>query len=441
MTILRYVIVSTIALNTCFLLYYFLLHKQISFRLRRIVLMSILTLAIVLPFIQIDLFSLAVVPQFGDPFLYTGFNEFYEIEQNTLLVSGSNNYDLWAMFWQYISRLYVLGMLVLAIRFLFQVLNFYFIIYNNEVIKKDGYQYVILADKELAFTFLNYIFVSNEIWLSDDCLLIAKHENTHVRYQHSIDRLLTEILCVFQWFNPFIYWFRKELIAVHEYQVDKAVVDSGVDAISYQQLIAKYACPPMQFSFGNHFNQSLTLNRIKMIAQNKSFSKFSAYRTLFLLPVFAALFCCFAFQSGPIKEAVSLEENSSFILPIANGEFKKTVDYGMRNHPIKKVQKLHTGIDFVAAEGTKLLAVKDAVVLRVQHSDKGYGNNVVLSIDEKTTVLYGHMQSINVKAGEQLKQGDVLGTVGNTGISTKPHLHFELIQNGEKVNPKPFLPF
>ncbi|MCP4437636.1 MAG: peptidoglycan DD-metalloendopeptidase family protein [Aureispira sp.] len=416
------------------------MRKQISFRLRRIVLMSIWGLAIVLPFIQIDLLSISTVAQFGDPFIYTGFNEFYEVELNSLLVLESNNYNFWIIFWKYLSGLYLLGALVLAIRFLFRVLVFYFIIYNNEVIKKDGYKYVILQDKGLAFTFLNYIFVSKAIWLSDDCLLIAKHEKIHVRHQHSIDRLLTEILCVFQWINPFIYWFRKELVAVHEYQVDKVVVDSGIDAISYQQLIIKYACPSIQFSFGNHFNQSLTLNRIKMIAQNKSFSKLSAYRILFLLPVFALLFCCFAFQSGPINESVLLEDNDSFILPITEGQFKKASGFGMRTHPVSKIQKLHTGIDLVAPEGTSLLAVKNAVVVRVQQSDEGYGNNVVLAVDETISVLYGHMQSIGVKVGQELKQGDIIGTVGNTGKSVKPHLHFELIQNGKKVDPKAFLP-
>jgi murein DD-endopeptidase MepM/ murein hydrolase activator NlpD len=342
--------------------------------------------------------------------------------------------------------LYGLGVVVLGIRFLLQLGQFCYLIFSNKIIRQNQYQYVLVKKPNYAAAFMHYIIISKSIWESEDKLLIAQHERKHVDLWHSTDRFLTEILYVFQWFNPFIYWFRKELIAIHEFQVDQAIVASGIDSIQYQQLIAQYATSSNQFQFGNHFSHSLTLNRIKMIAQNKSFHSFSAYRILLLIPAIGILVSLFAFQTPTFPTATTpysltiTTENNSFILPIKTGQFQKTVDYGMRLHAIYKIEKLHTGVDFIAPLGTPILAVKNAKVIRVQHSEEGYGNNIILQIDEKTQVMYAHMDLIKVEVNQQITQGSVIGTVGNTGLSTKPHLHFEVVEDGKKVDPKSFLP-
>jgi len=183
-----------------------------------------------------------------------------------------------------------------------------------------------------------------------------------------------------------------------------------------------------------------------MIAQNKSFHLFSTYRILLLIPAIGILVSLFAFQTPTFPKATRpytlavATENKHFILPIETGKFQKTVGYGMRLHAIYKIEKLHTGVDFIAPLGTPILAVQNATVIRVQHSEKGYGNNVILQIDEKTQVMYAHMDLIQVEVNQKITQASVIGTVGNTGLSTKPHLHFEVVEEGNKVDPKVFLP-
>jgi hypothetical protein len=351
----------------------------------------------------------------------------------------SKGLSLYALVIQLLPSIYSLGVLLRSLQLLIQLGQFFFKIYSNQIIFQDGYKYVILEESGHASAFMTYIFMSRDIWESDDKLHIAKHECMHVRFLHSIDRLFTEILCVFQWFNPFIYWFRKDLIEVHEYQVDKAVIENGTDSIAYQKLITKYAASSIQISFGNHFNNSLTLNRIKMIAQNKSFTNNSNYRILSLFVAFTTLFCLFGFQSSMTPISTDTD-NDFYILPIDQKLFRKGSDYGMRVHPIRKTEKLHTGIDLIAASGTAVLAVQNATVLRIQKSETGYGNNIILGIDETTSAMYAHLKEILVEAGQVLKQGDIIGSVGNTGKSIKPHLHFEIIKNGKKVDPKEYLP-
>lgn len=127
------------------------------------------------------------------------------------------------------------------------------------------------------------------------------------------------------------------------------------------------------------------------------------------------------------------------IQPVANKDLKRMASgYGMRMHPIYKRRKMHTGMDFSAEQGTEIYATGDGVVAEVENSRRGYGNHVVLSHGYGYKTLYAHMTQYIVRAGEKVKRGQVIGYVGNTGTSVAPHLHYEVIKNGEKVNPVNF---
>ncbi|MCN9241339.1 peptidoglycan DD-metalloendopeptidase family protein [Streptomyces sp. RY43-2] len=119
-----------------------------------------------------------------------------------------------------------------------------------------------------------------------------------------------------------------------------------------------------------------------------------------------------------------------------------TSPYGMRMHPILHVRKLHTGIDFGAAAGTPFRAARDGKVTFAGWSN-GYGNRVVIShgtVDGKQIdTTYNHMSALNVSVGQQVKVGQQVGAVGSTGYSTGPHAHFEVMQNGQYVDPAPWL--
>lgn len=112
--------------------------------------------------------------------------------------------------------------------------------------------------------------------------------------------------------------------------------------------------------------------------------------------------------------------------------------FGYRLHPVYKVRKLHTGIDFGARHGTPIFATGKGTVVRVEYGSTGYGHNVVISHGYGFETLYGHMDKISVQPGQEIKRGQQIGTVGSTGTSTAPHLHYEVIKNGEKINPMPY---
>jgi hypothetical protein len=109
--------------------------------------------------------------------------------------------------------------------------------------------------------------------------------------------------------------------------------------------------------------------------------------------------------------------------------------FGWRTHPIYKTQEMHPGMDFPAAEGTPVYATGDGVVESADAMMQGYGNHVVINHGFSYQTLYGHLSKIIVRAGQKIKRGELVGLVGSTGLSTAPHLHYEVIKNGQKVNP------
>ena len=124
------------------------------------------------------------------------------------------------------------------------------------------------------------------------------------------------------------------------------------------------------------------------------------------------------------------------IQPVSNKDLRRMASgYGVRMHPIYKRKKMHTGMDFSAETGTEIYATGDGVIKRAIHSNRGYGNHVIVNHGYGYQTLYAHMSKFIVKEGQEIKRGEVIGYVGNTGTSVASHLHYEVIKNGEKVNP------
>lgn len=112
--------------------------------------------------------------------------------------------------------------------------------------------------------------------------------------------------------------------------------------------------------------------------------------------------------------------------------------FGKRFHPIDKVHKAHLGIDISAKLATPVHAAASGTVIKVIRSDFGYGNQVVIKHKYGFKTRYAHLHSFIVKKGDTVKKGKVIGLVGTSGKSTGNHLHFEIIKNGNNVNPEPF---
>jgi murein DD-endopeptidase MepM/ murein hydrolase activator NlpD len=149
-------------------------------------------------------------------------------------------------------------------------------------------------------------------------------------------------------------------------------------------------------------------------------------------------------QSKSFDEVVQLAKSKErliasipAIMPINQKDLAHSVTsgFGWRTHPIYKTQEMHPGMDFSAEQGTPIYATGDGVVEVADNLAQGYGNHVVINHGFGYQTLYGHMSRIACTIGKKIKRGQLIGYVGSTGLSTAPHLHYEVIKNGEKTNP------
>jgi murein DD-endopeptidase MepM/ murein hydrolase activator NlpD len=148
-------------------------------------------------------------------------------------------------------------------------------------------------------------------------------------------------------------------------------------------------------------------------------------------------------ESRSQDEVVQLADNKEklfaaipAIQPIANKQLIALASgFGQRIHPVYKVKKMHTGIDFAAEIGTPIYATADGKVIAVDVKFSGYGKLVEIDHGFGYRSRYAHMHEFAVRIGQNIKRGDLVGYVGNTGLSTAPHLHYEVLINGNQVDP------
>ena len=127
------------------------------------------------------------------------------------------------------------------------------------------------------------------------------------------------------------------------------------------------------------------------------------------------------------------------IMPVKDVDiYRISSHYGYRTDPFYKVQKLHSGIDFSGPIGTHIYSTGDGVVEKVSLGNTGYGNNIIINHGYGYKTRYAHVSKVYVKVGQKVKRGEYIADMGNSGKSTAPHLHYEVIKNNKAINPVNF---
>ena len=138
-----------------------------------------------------------------------------------------------------------------------------------------------------------------------------------------------------------------------------------------------------------------------------------------------------------ISASICYSQPKPSICPIK--DFKgKTSEFGNRIHPILKVEQKHEGIDFFVRKGTPVRATASGIVVQAEMVDN-FGVVVRLQHDKTYETFYAHLSKLAVKKGATVRKGQIIAYSGNSGVSTGPHLHYEVIENGVQLNPREFI--
>ncbi len=151
-------------------------------------------------------------------------------------------------------------------------------------------------------------------------------------------------------------------------------------------------------------------------------------------------------QSKSLDEIAKLAEEKEKLLtaipsiqPVKNEELTRMASgFGYRSDPFTKVRKFHWGMDFTAPRGTPIYATGDGIIKRSDRRASGYGRHVRIDHGFGYISLYAHLYKYNIKKGQKVKRGDLIGFVGSSGRSQAPHLHYEVFKDGNRVNPLNF---
>lgn len=125
------------------------------------------------------------------------------------------------------------------------------------------------------------------------------------------------------------------------------------------------------------------------------------------------------------------------IKPLLN--VKIASPFGMRMHPVSKEYMNHRGVDLKAPAGTPVMATADGVVSQVSEDPMGYGKYLVIDHKGNFQTKYAQLSKVHIKAGAEVKRGDIIGLVGSSGASTAPHLHYEVLKEKQAVNPEDYM--
>jgi len=435
-SLLLYLLQVSVLFASFYLVYKFLFSKFTFHALNRSILLVLIPLSLLLPF-STELFPQLEILTAQIPFIKE-FTIFQNLDYLADEVSFGTLQTIDYGFW--IVLAYTIGVACYLIRF--SLTTFALIKLKNSAQKIELNNTILYRTNiSEAFSYFNWIFIPKTENIDE---LIIIHEKAHVKQLHSVDVILTELFIAFFWFHPLAYLYRKSLKSIHEFQADAYVLNTYTKKSTYLELLLKSLEPKNTNPVFSYFSHPTLKKRIEMIT--KSPSKNSAkFAYLLLVPIVAFAFMAFTNVPENITSNTSISTlvntyGTPSLFPVQNGNVKQISSlFGVkRKHSKLKSKAAHGGIDIRAIRGTAVIATADGVVMKAKN-DGNWGNLIVISHADGFETWYAHLKGFNIKERATVKKGDVIGYVGNTGLSTAPHLHYEVRQYGKRLDPMKYI--
>ncbi len=342
--------------------------------------------------------------------------------------------------------IYLAGIIVMLVLFFWKFLKIKRQTRGAELLYNDGIKVFVHDGKNGSFTLLRRVYLDRYTW-ENKLSYVCRHEMIHASEFHFFDLVFMSFVGVLLWFNPFVFLLLRSVRENHEYLADdhscrEPGALTGYLACLRDETIRRYS-PAIE----SYFKSSTIKKRIIMLTNHHSKSH-KRWLYLSTLPVVALILLAFqapvdqgvftpvrVLDAKPgITSSLSGEIPSLFPLP---DQYREKVTWGYHVkaiNPITKKETLHEGVDIGAPMGTSVYAAAGGIVKKAELLE-GWGNLLVIEHSEGYSTFYAHLEGFRVKAGESVKKGQEVATVGSTGRSTGPHLHYEIRKEGTQVNP------
>ncbi len=210
---------------------------------------------------------------------------------------------------------YLLGVVFFSIRFLIQLFSLAKMIFLNDSEKPDQHTYIKTNSEISPFSFFNWIVYNPNLFSKNELEQIITHEKVHARQYHSIDILLTQLSCIVLWFNPFVWFYNKDLKQNLEFIADQNAQNKSGCKKSYQYTLLKTSMPTHQLALTNNFYNSLIKKRIVMLHKSKS-KKINLLKYVLVIPILVLFLMSFNTKEiyiekeNPETNAISLTEEN-----------------------------------------------------------------------------------------------------------------------------------
>lgn len=294
---------SGFSLATLYIFYWLFLQKETCFSCNRYYLIFSLFFSTFIPFIP----NLITANYFISS-KYAVLLEPVTIFPVNPLLGGSQNYNIFQiLLWVYIS-----GVIISILRLFFQLTQLVLLARKTGIHREYGVKVIYTGKPYANFSFFDIIFLNDPGKDKNRLQEIITHEKVHIRQKHYIDLIIIELMIIIFWFNPFIWFYKHSIRAVHEYLADEGVLKDGYNKKDYQKLLFNQTFGIQIYALTNNLNHSLIKRRFTMMSKSKT-NKFAVLKMLVVIPL--ALFLVMAFSvtvsNSVIAQDIEIKEVKS----------------------------------------------------------------------------------------------------------------------------------
>ena len=290
-------------MSLLYMVYWFFLRKETLFTTTRYYLLFSLVISVALPFICIR-YNVSSPGRFSGSDL-TG--TLQQINNHNM----EQGIDL-PLFLRITGIIYLFGVFIFMLRIVIQFAVLFLIIYKNGIKIINGTRIVYNTRYQMPFSFMNLVFINKNDTGHNDISDIIAHEKVHICENHWFDLMVVEIISIFLWFNPFIWFFERSIKQNHEYLADEGVIAQGYNVGRYHSVLINQLMGMEVIGITNNLNYSLNAKRLKMMKKSKT-PKLKALHVIWALPVIIFLLAAFA---EPRYETVAKADQAVITLTV-----------------------------------------------------------------------------------------------------------------------------